>query len=147
MREGVVREGSLKVIMGLSFQRVNGGLLGQQLISQLALQENLLGGGPHSWHFICFNSFTPQNSLWGKCFYCLHFLNEEAEAQNNSPTHTGCGFNHHASWPLWKDREDIPDTEVRTALSLIRGTITRGSRDPSSYGADTVLFSPWSTSP
>lgn len=38
VREGIVREGSLKVIMGLSFQRVNGGLLGQQLISELALQ-------------------------------------------------------------------------------------------------------------
>lgn len=38
VREAIVREGSLKVIMGLSFQRVNGGLLGQQLISELALQ-------------------------------------------------------------------------------------------------------------
>lgn len=38
VREGVVREGSLKVMIGLNFQKVNGGLLGKQQVSKLALK-------------------------------------------------------------------------------------------------------------
>ena len=38
VREGVGRQGSLKVIIGLNFQKVNGGLLGKQQVPKLALK-------------------------------------------------------------------------------------------------------------
>lgn len=46
------------------------------------------------------------------------------------PTQAGCGFNHRASWLLWKDREDLPDTEVRTDTVLDQGNHNKGLQEP-----------------
>lgn len=125
----------MKVIIGLNFQRMNRSLSGRQQTTQLELQYNMLGAGSHSWHFTCYNSPTPHNSLSGGCsshHHHLHFPNEETEAQSDPVSgragvqaQAGCAF---LGMPCERSGRagGHCSTEVRSGVVLDHADYNRG---------------------